>query len=1042
MTSKLIRRFTNLNWDRSDLLELYDTTRLVNINPDRLVAEVNDKSTGKTHTCSVHVIGHEAITECDCNHSTNELTCMHLVELLDYMEWSGFPWPPGKLTIVTSSPSLAWKSVFRSSAQTPKASFTPRSPEAQLHYVLDVPQSMESGKTTLFIYMSKLGKRGDWLKPRLRQPRGIPLGSLSPQDATLLEMLRSFQPKTYYYSEVAEVEIPRPVSNTVLRQLAESERLYWTIDHNDMETWNQARWSDEVWKFKLSLDKHPEGWAVRARFVLGDRTMELTEPVLADSEGLLLMPDQFLHYEPAAEAFPWISNLRDHNELIVPAEDTDELLEQIQSNFLESSIFELPEDLRYAERVGLPVPRAQINKPTRGNRKLSVDVDFLYDNHPASGKIAYVDHESRTVVQRDREAEQRHFEVIQQCEEIDSAQPHELAPEHLAQVVAMLTHAGWHVEADGNLLRHSSGVSISVNSGVDWFDLHGEFDFDGKKVSIPKVLSAMRRGEKFIKLDDGSQGLLPEEWLQRFGDITNLGEADGDALRFTMPQAALLDSLLAAQDNVRLDAKFRHYQEKLRSFSGIQPATAHRNFRGELRHYQQQGLGWMKFLREFQLGGCLADDMGLGKTVQVLAMLQAERARRPKKDEPRAPSLIVVPRSLLFNWINEAERFAPQLKVLEYFGTQRADLHDELDDYDVIVTTYGVVRRDIELLMEMQFHYVVLDEAQAIKNNQSQAAKACRLLHARHRLALTGTPVENHLGELWSLFEFLNPGLLGRNESFMKLARRAKGETSALNAIADGIAPFVLRRTKTEVLTELPAKTEQTLHCEMHPKQRKLYDELRDYYRTVLSGKVADQGLNRSKIHVLEALLRLRQCACHPLLLDESSKAPSAKLDVLMDQIASVVEDGHKALVFSQFTKLLAIVRRELDHRQLRHEYLDGRTRKREDRVKAFQEDPDCPLFLISLKAGGHGLNLTAADYVFILDPWWNPAVEAQAIDRAHRIGQDKPVFAYRLICKDTVEDKILALQQDKRQLADAIVRGDSSIMQNLTAEDLAVLLS
>ncbi|MEO1970204.1 MAG: DEAD/DEAH box helicase, partial [Pirellulaceae bacterium] len=407
---------------------------------------------------------------------------------------------------------------------------------------------------------------------------------------------------------------------------------------------------------------------------------------------------------------------------------------------------------------------------------------------------------------------------------------------------------------------------------------------------------------------------------------------------------------------------------------------------------------------------------------------------------------VVAPKSLIFNWIEEAARFTPELKVLDYTGTQRRSLMDKLSEYDVVITTYGTLRRDIVELKDVTFDFAILDEAQAIKNHQSQTAKACRLITAKNRLAMTGTPVENHLGDLWSLFEFLNPGILGSNGFFQSLVPRAEAseeESSSLDWLSKGLRPYILRRTKSQVLDDLPEKLEQTLYCDMEPTQHKMYNELRDFFRSSLNAKIESDGLNRSKIHVLEALLRLRQVACHPALVDPKKKrASSAKLDLLVEQVREVTEEGHKALVFSQFTSFLDLVKPQLDKHGIVYEYLDGKTRKRAERVKRFQEDKDCSAFLISLKAGGHGLNLTAADYVFILDPWWNPAVEAQAIDRAHRIGQTKRVFAYRIICRNTVEDKILELQQRKKDLADAIITENNSVIRNLSNEDLAILLS
>ncbi len=533
---------------------------------------------------------------------------------------------------------------------------------------------------------------------------------------------------------------------------------------------------------------------------------------------------------------------------------------------------------------------------------------------------------------------------------------------------------------------------------------------------------------------------------QRAGSYRPAGDLDEDAtrpraptVRFLPSQAVLLDALLAAAPKVDVDRKFERIRERLRSFERIEPAAEPRGFRGELRAYQQDGLGWLRFLKDFGFGGCLADDMGLGKTVQVLALLQW---RRLGGSAAGRPSLVAAPRSVLRNWAEEAARFAPRLEVLIYHGPNRRALLETFERRNLIITTYATLRIDIAELGDIDFDYAVLDEAQAIKNASSQTAKACRLLRAQYRLALTGTPVENHLGELWSIFEFLNPGMLGRLPRLRKWSGKKSIDQDSLSTVASALRPFILRRTKRQVLSDLPAKTEQTLYCDLTAKQRRLYGELRNHYRALLTKRISKMGIKRSKIQVLEALLRLRQAACHPGLIDKKrTKESSAKLDVLLAQLEEVLEEGHKVLIFSQFVSLLTILRGFLDRRGITYEYLDGRTRQRKKRIERFQTDDDCRLFLISLKAGGLGLNLTAADYVYILDPWWNPAVEAQAVDRAHRIGQTRPVFAYRLISRDTVEEKILQLQAGKRELADAILTADRSLIRNLTAEDLRLLL-
>jgi SNF2 family DNA or RNA helicase len=422
--------------------------------------------------------------------------------------------------------------------------------------------------------------------------------------------------------------------------------------------------------------------------------------------------------------------------------------------------------------------------------------------------------------------------------------------------------------------------------------------------------------------------------------------------------------------------------------------------------------------------------------------LDARRLPRNRARGKHQPSLAVLPRSLVFNWMEEARRFAPELTVLDATGAAR-DL-GQVDGFDLVLATYGTLRRDIAVLKDVEFDYVILDEAQAVKNPATAASKSVRLLNGRHRLALSGTPIENHLGELWSLIEFLNPGFLGSAAAFKAAAiGRPQAEPEDLAILARAVRPFILRRTKEQVAPELPERSEQTIQCELEGPQRKLYEQLRAHYRQSLLARISKSGINKSKIQVLEALLRLRQAACHPALVDEARRGDSsAKLDVLVPRLAEVVAEGHKALVFSQFTSFLALVRARLDAEGITYEYLDGQTRERAIPVARFQEDPSCPVFLISLKAGGLGLNLTAAEYVFLLDPWWNPAVEAQAIDRAHRIGQERHVFAYRLIAKDTVEEKVAELQQSKRDLADAILSADAGLIRDLKAEDVEWLLS
>ncbi|MEM7783700.1 MAG: SNF2-related protein, partial [Planctomycetota bacterium] len=641
-------------------------------------------------------------------------------------------------------------------------------------------------------------------------------------------------------------------------------------------------------------------------------------------------------------------------------------------------------------------------------------------------------------------------------------------------IVDELGESGWKILLEDKPVKKAGEFNVSVESGQDWFDLAVNVEFDDQSIAMPELLQAIVKKDNFVTLADGSQGRIPPELLEKYSRLAAFGQIKDDKVRFRPTQAMLLDAMLDAKE-VKVDKKFRAFRKKLQSFDGVKPKSPPRGFKGELRRYQRDGLGWLHFLREFGLGGCLADDMGLGKTVQVLSLLESRRNRKVNLDESqdtkkkanlenraekksvlldaaeqlkRKPSIVIVPKSLIFNWVEEAAKFTPRLRLLNYTGTKRLNhVQVAIDSggFDVLLTTYGTMRRDIEVLSQLEFDYAILDESQAIKNSKAQCAKSSRLLNADYRLAMTGTPIENHLGELWSLFEFLNPGMLGNSTNFARLTNQKKSNEAereeTLAALAKAIAPFLLRRTKEQVLTDLPPKTEQTLYCDMLPAQKKSYKELKEYYRVKLAKKVETVGIGRSKIQVLEALLRLRQVACDPRLLDKSSKA-GAKLELLGQQISEIASEGHKVLVFSQFTSFLSLVKQQFDEIGIEYEYLDGQSTKRAQSVKRFQEDASVSAFLISIKAGGHGLNLTAADYVFILDPWWNPAVEAQAIDRAHRMGQKNSVIAYRMICRDTVEEKILALQASKRDLADKIIQSDESLIRSLTAEDLQILFA
>ncbi|MEM7583984.1 MAG: DEAD/DEAH box helicase [Acidobacteriota bacterium] len=930
----------------------------------------------------------------------------------------------------------------------------------EVQYCLNLDESLHRGYLVIELYQRKAKRDGE-LGRTIRVALGRePLDSFpDPEDQEILRVLESHaasdrEPGQGRYVpplDRTQGSVPAVLYDTVLPRLCATGRFGWVRhESKDPSQASTLAWDDgDPWSFSLSLESHDEQdfMSLVGTLRRGDERRPLTEPLLLLADGIVVWSDRIARLADEG-TFPWISLLRREDDIRIPDDDRETFFDLLDDMPVLPEL-ELPSDWQWQTVSPQPEPRLILFPASK--TQLSGAVAFDYDGFRVSAKRnseLALDRQGQRRIQRRVDSERRAWARLHDL----GVQPAsgraadiydvKVSLKVFREIIDTLLDEGWVVEADGGRIRQAGNASFSVSSNIDWFELRGELEFDGKMVPLPQLLAAVRDEDRMLRLDDGSQGILPQEWLDRFAPLAKLAQGEeGESIRYLPSQAALLDALLAAEPQVDVDEGFAHLRERLAAFDRVTPVSETAGFVGQLRGYQREGLGWLTFLESFRFGGCLADDMGLGKTVQVLAALLA-RSQSLTADQ-RQPSLIVVPRSVVTNWQDEAARFTPELRVAIYSGPQRKRQLEALANHDLVVTTYGLLRRDILQLKNITFDYVVLDEAQAIKNPAAQASKASRLLQANHRLALTGTPVENHLGELWSIFEFLNPGMLGRLPAFKGLAGQRVLGDATLETVARALRPFILRRTKAAVLEDLPEKTEQTLFCELGSSQRRLYKELRDHYRAALDRRIEEQGLMRSKIQVLEALLRLRQAACHPALIDPTrSDQPSAKLEVLLEQLSEVLASGHKALVFSQFTSLLALVERQMKDQGITYEYLDGKTRNRKQRVERFQTDPACQVFLISLKAGGLGLNLTAADYVFILDPWWNPAVEAQAVDRAHRIGQTRPVFAYRLIASDTVEEKILELQQSKRQLADAILNASGSMIRDLTADDLQLLLS
>lgn len=577
-----------------------------------------------------------------------------------------------------------------------------------------------------------------------------------------------------------------------------------------------------------------------------------------------------------------------------------------------------------------------------------------------------------------------------------------------------------------------SSIDLEVNESVDWFDLKAKIRFGEFEIPFTEIRKYILKGKTEIMLPNGEIGVIPESWILRYKDLFAFSSHTDDGITLNKIHVSLVQELKDGEfAKVTMDRKL----ENLLSFEKMEEYTVPTSFKGSLRPYQLAGYNWLRFLEDYNFGGCLADDMGLGKTIQTLALLQHQKDKNAE-----STSLLIMPTSLLYNWEMEASKFAPDLKILNYTGINRTKNSSLFGKYDLVITSYGTTRIDTEILSNFYFNYIILDESQAIKNPDSLISKRVRELKSRRKLILTGTPIENSTLDLWSQMSFLNPGLLG-NESYFKKAylnpiekKKDELKTKKLNSL---IKPFLLRRDKSQVAHDLPEKVINIRYCTMTEAQKEVYEKEKNAFRSKIMDVIETDGIAKSHMVLLQGLTQLRQIANHPKMVDTDYEKGSGKLEEVTYMIESSIAKNHKVLIFSQFVKHLKIVAEYLNSKNISYAYLDGSTKDRKQQVEKFQQKNDVPIFLISLKAGGTGLNLTKADYVFLLDPWWNPAVEAQAIDRAHRLGQTKKVFAYKFVSKDTIEEKIIKLQEHKQKLASDLITVEESFVKSLSKHDI-----
>jgi non-specific serine/threonine protein kinase len=584
---------------------------------------------------------------------------------------------------------------------------------------------------------------------------------------------------------------------------------------------------------------------------------------------------------------------------------------------------------------------------------------------------------------------------------------------------------------------------IFISSNTDWFDAKVDIVFGDQKVTVAEVKKALANKQQFVQLNDGTLGILPEEWIKKYSLLFRVGEGKANSLKLSRYHLSVVDELYETRDENELVVQLEEKYNRLREFNKINEIQPPEHLKPVLRPYQVAGYQWLNYLSEIGWGGILADDMGLGKTVQALSFLE-----QYKKQNNQIRALVICPTTLIYNWENEIRKFTPELTYRIHHGGARVRTKEEFLGHDITITTYGTLRSDIKVMVGVEFDYLILDESQAIKNPASKVTKAAGLLNAKHRLCMSGTPLQNNTFDIFAQMNFLNPGMLGTMEFFRQefaMPIDKFGEEDRKEHLKKILYPFILRRTKEQVARDLPEKQEMILFCEMEDEQRKIYDAYRNDFRDKIMGTIQEQGIQRSQLTILQGLMKLRQICDSPAILNEQEKFEnhSIKLEELTREITENISN-HKALVFSQFLGMLSLIKEKLNELGVKYEYFDGSTSApdRETAIQSFQNDESVRVFLISLKAGGVGLNLTAADYVYIVDPWWNPAVEQQAIDRTHRIGQTKNIFAYRMICKDTIEDKILKLQEKKRALAKDLIADDTSFVKSLTKEDVEYLFS
>ena len=824
---------------------------------------------------------------------------------------------------------------------------------------------------------------------------------------------------------------------------------------NEQELIIGATFAEDNFHIRWEASKNADGtYTIKPYFISGSKRVSLVNMELSEMglNSLWVFDNKercFYKHKECSKLEAVKNIVRFPKELTLSEEDLKVFFGKYYQDILDSFEFKVSEDFKREERSVIPKPKLYLE---REGPKIKINLRFDYagkeiDYFSETRELVIVEDGVIFDISRDMEEEDRIAEVLNENGVVTHKKYDEFRVD--GDLIDFVVHSIPSINEQGiailgeetlfnfKIARGKPGMVMEVRSNVDWFDIKGEVRFGKDKVEMESVLEAIFQNKRFVDLGNGKQGAIPKNWISDLKAYKGFFNREKDGLKLSKYHMPVLESLINLSRKNTLDNAVRDSVGKFKNFEKIENVEIPKNIRANLRDYQKTGYDWLNFLRDYGFNGILADDMGLGKTLQAICLLQKIKDEGKKK-----PFLVVVPTSLVFNWKNEVDKFSPGMKTYLHHGSGRVrgekSFAKTLDSTDLVITTYGVLRNDLSLFAMRDFEYIILDEAHAIKNPLSVNARSVNALRGNHKLAISGTPIQNNLMELWSLFNFLSPGYLGTYDSFKEnFVLRIEGEKDegAVNALKRMVDPFLLKRNKDVIADELPAKTEMVLRSTFGPEEGVAYNNWKDYYSGEISRSIKDKGISKSRLKIFEGLTKLRQAALHPKMVDPKYEGGSAKFDLLIMEVEKVLAEGHKVLIFSSFVKMLSIVKEEFEKRGVKYSYLDGSSSNREKIIQEFQDSEKARPFLISIKAGGIGLNLTSADYVFIVDPWWNPAVEMQAMDRAHRIGQTKPVFVYKMISEGSVEEKILELQESKKQLVKDVIHAEKDIAKEMNSK-------